>query len=220
MKNSAVSLMKAKGVVTILPEFVDPVKIDLSIRGNVFFDPTRTGSDESSVQSTIVTYINSYLYNSFSTSFDFPRFSVGLTQLDNGIVGETLLVYMEKEIEYSGSPIVSFTVPTRNALADSGGLPGTVIQTPSPFFRMKDGEQQLVYMIDDGYGGLRLYREGTGELVDEVGSVNYDNGNIHVDNLNAIQSFIIEARPKANTVLAVGATLLTTKDGGVELVSI
>lgn len=220
-QNRIVNIMKEKGVITILPEFVPPNQIDLSIRGNVFFDPTRTGSDSEYVRNQVVQYIDSYLTNDFNINFNFSVFSVGLTLIDDGIVGETLTVYLEKSIEYEGEPIQSMSISFRNTLADSGGLPGTVIQTPNPFLRIgSNGDPELVYMIDDGYGGIRIYSQGDGAFIEEVGSINYATGRLQIDNLNAIQSFTVEARPRTNTVIALGANLLTTKDGGVELVTV
>tara|TARA_Y100001963_G_C6791173_1_gene455469 strand:- start:1461 stop:3200 length:1740 start_codon:yes stop_codon:yes gene_type:complete len=221
-RNDIVSVMKNKGVVTILPEFVDPIKIDLSIRGNVFYDQTITGSPVGQIRGLIADYVYDYLQNEFNTTFNFPIFSVGLTQLSAGIVGDTLTIYLEKEIEYEGEPILAVSLPLRNQLADSGGLPGTVVQTPSPFLRINQEtlQPQLAYLIDDGFGGLKLYEDGTGSIIGDVGSVDYNNGSIHIDNLHAIESFVIEVRPKSNTILALGPNLLTTKDGGIEVVEV
>ena len=220
-KRRLTSLMRDKGVVTILPDFVEPNPIDLSLRGNVFFDPTRTGTDQISLESVVRSYINNFLDRDFNTSFNFPTFSLGLTRLDDGIIGETLSVYLEKTIEYDGTPIQALSIPFRNSLASTGGLPGTVIQTPTPFLRTNtDGDVQLVYMIDDGFGGIKLYDDANGAIIETIGSVNYQTGSLQIDGLGAIETFIIEARPRTNTILSSGQNLLTTKDGGVDLVTV
>ena len=220
MKNRIVNLMKAKGVVSILPEFVDPVPINILISGNIYFDPTRSPNDVEVVQSRIVNYINTYQRSSFDENFNYSLFTVNLLGIDEGIVGETLDVYLEKEyILDQDDLLTSITLPFNNTLADPGGIPGTVIETPQPIRVNYEGTPIFVYLIDDGYGGIRMYKLDDSSFLQEVGSVNYSTGRVQIDDLNAIESFIIRSRPRSNSIISKGPLVLTTKNGGVEVIS-
>ena len=220
MKNRIINVMKSKGVVSILPEFVDPVPINILISGNVYFDPTRSPNPMDVVQSRITNYINSYQKSSFDENFNYSLFTINLLSIDEGIVGETLDVYIERDyVLGSGDSLTSITLPFNNTLADPGGLPGTVIETPQPIRVNYEGTPIFVYLIDDGYGGIRMYKLDDSSFLQEVGSVNYSNGRVQIDDLNAIESFTIRARPRSNTIISKGPLVLTTKDGGVGVIS-
>ena len=172
------------------------------------------------VQSRITNYINSYQKSSFDENFNYSLFTINLLSIDEGIVGETLDVYIERDyVLGSGDSLTSITLPFNNTLADPGGLPGTVIETPQPIRVNYEGTPIFVYLIDDGYGGIRMYKLDDSSFLQEVGSVNYSNGRVQIDDLNAIESFIIRARPRSNTIISKGPLVLTTKDGGVGVIS-
>ena len=212
-KSNVLSLMKDKGVVTILPTFVEPIPVDLVIEGNVFWDATRSGTSIDIVTSNIVDYINDYQRGAFDVAFNYPIFSVGLTSLDDGIIGDTLEVYMERTVE-EGS--ISDTIPLRNQLQRTN-LPGVVRSTN--FLANVNGSFPLVYVFDDGRGIMKMFSAQDATFIKNVGSVNYETGLIQLNDIQNTDEFKIRARPRSNTVLAQGAVLFSTKVGDLEVLS-
>ena len=212
-KQNILSVMKSKGVVTILPTFVDPTPIDIVISGNVFYDPTRSPSTLDVVTQEITSYINSYQVNAFDTAFNFPVFSLGLTSIDEGIIGDTLEVFLRKVI-LEGT--ISDTITLRNSLQRTN-LPGVVRSTN--FIANVDGTFPLVYIFDDGRGIMKMFNADAGTFIRDVGSVNYENGRIQLNDIQNSTEFNLSARTRSNTVLAIGSTLLTTRVGDIEILT-
>jgi len=225
MKSRIISSIKEKNVVTILPEFVDPILINVLVEGEIFFNSVESSNTITTIGNRVKKYINSYQILSFDDPFNHPIFTNKLRLVDEGIVGENLSVCLEKIYDFESDIIdpnkdglMSITLPFRNALANPGGIPGTVIETPKPFKVIHDGTTITVYLIDDGFSGIRMYRLDNSSFIKEVGSINYSSGRVQIDNLNAIQNFTIRARPRSSTIIAKGPLVLTTKDGGVQLI--
>ena len=212
-KQNILSVMKSKGVVTILPTFVDPTPIDIVISGNVFYDPTRSPSTLDVVTQEITSYINSYQVNAFDTAFNFPVFSLGLTSIDEGIIGDTLEVFLRKEIPEG---TISDTITLRNSLQRTN-LPGVVRSTN--FIANVDGTFPLVYIFDDGRGIMKMFNADAGTFIRDVGSVSYENGRIQLNDIQNTTDFSLSARTRSNTVLAIGSTLLTTRVGDIEILT-
>ena len=212
-KQNVLSTMKAKGVVTILPTFVDPVPIDVVITGNIFYDPTRSPSTLDVVTQEVTSYINNYQINAFDTSFNFSVFALGLVSIDEGIIGDTLEVFLRKTIPEG---TISDTITLRNSLQRTN-LPGVVRSTN--FVANVNGSFPLVYIFDDGRGIMKMFNAEAGTFIRDVGSVNYENGRIQLNDIQSTTDFSLSARTRSNTVLAIGSTLLTTKVGDLEILT-
>jgi len=212
-KQNVLSTMKAKGVVTILPTFVDPVPIDVVITGNIFYDPTRSPSTLDVVTQEVTSYINNYQINAFDTSFNFSVFALGLVSIDEGIIGDTLEVFLRKTIPEG---TISDTITLRNSLQRTN-LPGVVRSTN--FVANVNGSFPLVYIFDDGRGIMKMFNAEAGTFIRDVGSVNYENGRIQLNDIQSTTEFSLSARTRSNTVLAIGSTLLTTKVGDLEILT-
>ena len=205
--------MKEKGVVTILPTFVEPTEVKILISGNIFFDPTQSPSTVDVVTEKITNFISTYQANAFDTVFNYPRFSVALNELDSGIVGDTLEVFFQKTIEEG---TVSDTIPLRNSLVRSN-LPGVVRSTT--FLANVDGNTILVYIFDDGTGIMKMFNSSSGTFIKNVGSVNYDKGFIQLNDIQNTTEFFLNARARSNTVIARGSVILSTAVGDLEVLS-
>ena len=212
-RENVLSIMKEKGVVTILPTFVDPTEVKILISGNVFFDPTQSPSTIDVVTEKITNFISTYQANAFDTVFNYPRFSVALNDLDSGIVGDTLEVFFQKTIEEG---TISDTIPLRNSLVRSN-LPGVVRSTT--FLANVDGNTILVYIFDDGAGIMKMFNSSSGTFIKNVGSVNYDKGFIQLNDIQNTTEFFLNARARSNTVIARGSVILSTAVGDLEVLS-
>lgn len=219
-KEGILSIMRNKGVVTILPAFIEPQQVTVSLVGNVFWNPIESPSDISQITSNVTDYINSYGSKTFESSFLYPEFAVGLRQLDSGLVGDTLTAYIEINVPQD---TVSDTIFLRNRLSDPSGIPGTVVETPDGLtVRLDDGSSGVVFIIDDGFGLLKMYDFTDFSFIKNVGSVDYQRGRVQLNGIFPTDpgGFTLRVRPQSNTVIARGNLLLSTAARDVSIVEV
>ena len=128
-------------------------------------------------------------------------------------IGDTLEVFLRKVI-LEGT--ISDTITLRNSLQRTN-LPGVVRSTN--FIANVDGTFPLVYIFDDGRGIMKMFNADSGTFIRDVGSVNYENGRIQLNDIQNSTEFNLSARTRSNTVLAIGSTLLTTRVGDIEILT-
>ena len=218
-KESIVTLMRKKGVVSILPEFVPPNYLNVVLDGSITVNLNETNNSLEAIMGMIQGYIANYPLNRFNTSFNYGEFSVGLRLLEPAIMGDTITARITKNFEASAAdPITALSFGVDNPLADSGGLIGSVLESSD--ILIEDGDDvEEIYLKDDGTGGIIQYRAEDGSVKNtNVGAVNYETGYVHIDNFNAIGDFSIELRPDSNSIMARNATVLTLVDGGIQLI--
>ena len=136
-----------------------------------------------------------------------------MTSIDEGIIGDTLEVFLRKEIPEG---TISDTITLRNSLQRTN-LPGVVRSTN--FIANVDGTFPLVYIFDDGRGIMKMFNADAGTFIRDVGSVSYENGRIQLNDIQNTTDFSLSARTRSNTVLAIGSTLLTTRVGDIEILT-
>ena len=184
------SILKSRNIVSITPEIVDPVYLELEINSAVYYNRNKTtrtdGQLVSAVTNAIVNYRNLNL-RKFDGTFRMSKFSTAIDAVDQAIVSNitTFKVYSEIFPKYNvkaeyklnlGNPIYTELVP-EEAFKSTG------------FYI--DTSNTVYYLDDDGVGNVRLYTiiAGTGEKVirnSSIGTIDYENGIIIVKGLSVI----------------------------------
>lgn len=219
-KEGILSIMRNKGVVTILPSFIEPQEVVVSLIGNVFWNSVESPSDINSILTSVTQYITDYGTSTFESSFLYPEFALGLKALDPGLIGDTLTAYLELTIPQD---TVSDTIFLRNTLSTPNGIPGTVVETPNGFTaRLDDGTFRVVFIIDDGFGLLKMYDFGDFSFIKNVGSVDYRRGRIQLNGVFPTDpdGFTLRVRPLSNTVIARGNILISTAARDINIVEV
>ena len=208
-KNDIVALMKEKACVTILPEFVDPIEIDILLTGNILWDGTRSPSNPSDIETLVRNYISGYAVNQFNYTFNYPQFSVGLNALDAGIIGDTISVFLQKRVDANTS---SLFIPFRNEIFT--GTSTATVRSTEPFNANVNGEIRTVDLFDDD--GILKLSSGSSSIK-EVGSVDYRTGRVQLNDIQNTQPFTLRVAAENNTVVGRGQLLLSTVPGNIEV---
>lgn len=219
-KESIISFCKEKAVVSIIPEFIDPVFSDVKVEGAVTVDFNRTYRTAEQIEDLIKEYTATYPIEIFNATFKFSDYVSGLIDLDEGIVGENVELRLSNLIEASEqNKVMSLTIPYFNSFRDPQGTPSSTLESENSFIVEENGEGVLAFMFDDGLGIIKLYDTGSGLLLRDIGSVNYRTGLVQIDNLNALSNFRIQVDPEYNTIRSKNNLIIRMIEPEIQIIS-
>jgi len=217
-REEILGLCNEKSLVSIVPEFLDPVLIDIRLSGQLTFDADLSYKTVEEINALITQYTRNYPLRTFNDSFRISDYIAELSEIDSGIVGENIQMHLSRT--YSATedePVYSLTIPFKNAVRDPEGQPASVVESLSPFRVIRDGTVYLVRLYDDGLGRIEMWDTSTDNNMGVIGSVNYENGRIQINNLGAIENFTIQIDPRLNLISAKHNLVLTIKDPDIEI---
>jgi hypothetical protein len=217
-REEILGLCNEKSVVSIVPEFLDPVLIDIRLSGQLTFDADLSYKTVEEIDALITQYTRNYPLRTFNDSFRISDYIAELSEIDSGIVGENIQMHLSRT--YSATedePVYSLTIPFKNAIRDPEGQPASVVESLSPFRVIRDETVYLVRLYDDGLGRIEMWDTSTDNNMGVIGSVNYENGRIQINNLGAIENFTIQIDPRLNLISAKHNLVLTIKDPDIEI---
>jgi hypothetical protein len=174
---------------SIIPEFVDPNYLHITLDTKVKFDPANSRYTPPEIQILVKAKIEEYFsveLQKFDKDFVYSRLSKTIDSINSSIVGNVTSFRVHKRItpvvnisnSYTGGTIIKFA----NKL-----LSGS-IQSTGFYYKIND-EIKAVYFKDTlttaGTSNLNLYDLYTdGLLVSSLGTVDYVNGTISIASLN------------------------------------
>ena len=186
----AEKIIRPKSIVSITPEFVRPLYVDLAMNVTAYYDKTKTTRSAGDLTGAIVTGIEKYRdsqLNSFDGVFRMSRFSSMIDAIDTSITSSitTFSAYVEMTPKYGlyseyklnlVNPIYTEGVPEEAFLSTGFYI---------------DYSQTVYYMDDDGAGNIRLFKkiQGTGEKAivnGSIGTIDYNAGVINIKNLKIV----------------------------------
>tara|TARA_R100001082_G_scaffold110633_1_gene91128 strand:- start:200 stop:1924 length:1725 start_codon:yes stop_codon:yes gene_type:complete len=221
LKEEIISYCKDKSVVSVLPEFIEPLFTDIQARGTITWDSSKTYRTEEEILQLISNYNSDYDLEAFNSSFTFSNYISGLQELDPSIVGQNVSLYLSKTFSASEtSEVNSLTINFLNTLRDPLGTPSSTIETLEPFVVQRTDQQVVVFLQDDGFGKIEMRDSSNYGLIDVVGSVNYSTGRIQLNNLRAISDFTLLVDPEYNTISSNKNLILSMKEHDIEIISI
>jgi hypothetical protein len=182
-------ILQDKKIMSIIPEFVDPNYLHITLDTKVKFDPANSRYTPPEIQILVKAKIEEYFsveLQKFDKDFVYSRLSKTIDSINSSIVGNVTSFRVHKRItpvvnisnSYAGATIIKFA----NKL-----LSGT-IQSTGFYYKIND-EIKAVYFKDvlttSGTSNLNLYDLYTDSLlVSSLGTVDYVNGTISIASLN------------------------------------
>ena len=190
LKNSILTFLEDKTPLSIEPLIVDPEYLYLDIISRVKYNISATTKTPSQLVSNVVTAItafNTSYLSDFGADLRFSKLSAAIDDADVSIVSNDTEVRISKRIV--PTPLVSFSAnwSFENQLYSENiryvlPIGHEPIVSSSAF--VYDG--YTAYMQDNGTGALYIYTRSNGSTIvlnNNVGSVNYDTGEINITNL-------------------------------------
>lgn len=179
------TILKDRKVLSIIPEFIDPSYLFLTLNCRVKFDPKNSRYTAEDIKIIVENTVRNYFdfeLQKFDKEFTYSKLSRLIDGIDNSIIGNIFSFTIQKRIVpvinarngYSGPSIIKFG----NKLV-SGTLSSTT------FYYDINGNIKLVYLKDN----LTTGTTGRIDLIDfysnaveqqNIGTVNYDAGTVEL----------------------------------------
>ena len=187
------NILANKAVISVTPEFIDPIYLYLNIVASVNFNPNLTSYTSDQIKTIVTNGITSFMNNTvtqFNKSFYSSQLTKYLMNLDSSILSVTTELNLQRRF----TPVLNDT----NYYTDSNTIkfynklhPGEIRSTR--FFITLNGTQTSVYIKDkadsnppnyEGTGTLQLLNALTEAIVNaNIGSVNYLSGEVSIDGI-------------------------------------
>jgi hypothetical protein len=185
LKNSIESFLRNRCSVSITPEVKDPTPLYVRYALSAVYNPSKTVLREPYLISTIKSITSQYIQDNtigFNSSVSFSKLEKRLLEGVSGL--ETIEI--EPSLEYRFFPIedtaTNYEFKFKNPILHEFDGYTPVISSSEFRFVDADGIEKNVFLDDDGFGKLRIYRMvgGSKEYFTEVdfGKVNYKTGDI------------------------------------------
>ena len=188
------SILKKSNVVTVIPEFVDPIFYYVLIDTVVNYDPVVLLTTEDVLKASISTSINSYFTSSLQKFDQKFRYSVLTKMIDNT---DNAIRNSRTTIKYQ-MRMTPQTLGTTSTYTLEFNAPLTKSSVVSTAFTASDGN--TYYLLDDGAGIIKvvraIYTSGVvtsyspttyftiADGSQNQGTIDYDTGKIVLNNFN------------------------------------
>ena len=201
---TALSNLRERLTISILPEYIGPVSSILRIGMTVTFDENKTNLNEEQLKSEISTYLNNTYQTTqraFNKSLDLSQLVTGVSSVDSSLnvdpseISTTLEV--KQKVTNNGRQIL-----IKNPILQSTAFSVSSTPTQSNLgenIQIRNSVNPSDYNSDTGYGQLDAYTENNNSLVlvkSNVGKVNYERGIIIIDQGVLTGEFTLSVKPK------------------------
>lgn len=185
-------LLKPRQIATITTEIVDPDYTYIKLNVAIIFDKNLTSKTSTTLYNNARTVITNYFSNNlqkFNKNFYHSQLIELINNIDPAIVSTFIGVNVQKRF----TPILN----TNNSFLSASSfkffnpiLPGSINSTR--FYINNNNVVTLSYLKDTpntmppdsaGAGSINLYNSNTDELISTLGTINYNTGEIGINNL-------------------------------------
>ena len=217
------SVLAGKTMVSITPEIIDPVYINIIPTINVYWNPNITSSSytdiSAKVRNVVMNYANTEI-KTFDSVFRYSKFVNRIDLADPGIVSNITTLRCQRDFDAILNQESKYTINFYNPLFTQGA--GSPTNLSSTGFNIA-GRAQTIYLDDDGAGNIRSYylEEGSATKVyvnNAQGAIDYATGKIIVDQLNITGTVLDNNKVElfvtlnSNDVVSVRNVLLTISE--------
>lgn len=217
------SVLSGKTMVSITPEIIDPVYINIIPTINAYWNPNITSSSYTDISARIrrvvMNYANTEIKN-FDSVFRYSKFVNLIDRADKGITSNITTLRCQRSFDAILNQESKYTVNFYNPLFTQG--PGSPTNLSSTGFTIA-GRAQTIYLDDDGAGNIRSYylEEGSSTKVyvnNTQGAIDYATGKIIIDQLNiagtVLDNNVVEifVTLNSNDIVSVRNVLLTISE--------
>lgn len=173
------TILTAQNVVSIQPQFVDPVFTYINIESEIFYNDLTLQVTLTDLQSQIDTVVRSYFtsnLNIFEQPFRYSVLTKSIDESNIAILNNDTAITIEQRFKPSLNLTQSFTLEFNNSI-----VPGTLTSSQYGIDAFSD-----VFMDDDLNGNIRSIRTvaGTKIILEELaGTIDYTTGKIIISNI-------------------------------------
>lgn len=221
-KDSIVTELKRRSMMSLVHEFVDPRYTYMVIDTRIKFDPTKTASTTDTLSTLIFNNIKSYgttNLNTFNSSFEYSDLVGYIDDIDRSIISNDTMIRLRKEANFIYNAdniyVFDFSAPLKQSNSKEQNI-------KSNAFRNQDFPDVDMY-LDDLDGVIRFYKLSFNQkvvMVENAGTVDYATGKIQF-NLNAYtvgyDKLSIEAVPSNRTILPSRNNIITLADQDIKI---
>lgn len=182
------NVLKARNVVSITPEFVDPIYTWINIGVDVRYKYLQTTKSASQIAQLVNNVINNYFSTNlqkFNADFIFSKLSGLIDASDASIIGNTMIVKVQKRVEPLLNTPQSFNLDFQTKLR-----PNELASTK--FYVDVNGVNTPARITDfsgmppdyEGSGALRIINADNSAIItNNIGTINYATGIVDISNL-------------------------------------
>ena len=210
-KNDIITKLKPYNVASVSPQIVDPETTSVLLTTNVKYDSASTTKSSDTIKSEVITSITNYNTNTlqkFDAIYRHSKLTGLIDSTDTSILSNITTVKIRKSFTPTLLSSNKYDIYFRNALfnphsghnATAGGI------LSSTGFKI-DGNDNEMFLDDDGEGNVRLYQLESGirtYINSTQGTISYSSGQITLNSLNVAS--ISNIRGATSTVIELTVT--------------
>ena len=190
-KQDIVNKLKPYNVASVAPQIVDPETTSVLLTSTVKYSTSTTTKSSDTLKSEITTAVTNYNTNTlqkFDSVYRHSKLTGLIDAVDNSILSNITTIKIRKEFTPTLLSSNKYDIYFRNGLFNphsghnmaSGGI------LSSTGFKI-DGNDNEMFLDDDGSGNARLYYLSSGirtYINSTQGTIDYDTGQITINSLN------------------------------------
>ena len=190
-KNDIITKLKPFNVASVTPQIVDPETTSVLLTSTVKYDSASTTKSSDTLKSEIITAITNYNTNTlqkFDAVYRHSKLTGIIDDVDTSILSNITTVKIRKSFTPTLLSSNKYDIYFRNAIFNphSGhNMSGGGILSSTGF--KIDGNDNEMFLDDDGSGNVRLYQLDSGirtYINSTQGTIDYSNGTITLNSLN------------------------------------
>lgn len=200
--------IKQNGMIGIIPTFVQPSKMTISLAGFIRYDKNQLDIQSSQLLSNVSNYIINFDYQTlrkYNKQFSYSKFVAGVDSIHTAITSSVFELYMTQKIVSTEAVKTSHLLGFNNQI-----LPYSV--RSEAYVLIGTPENVVYFALDDGQGRIWSYKVTNGDFenrqkISQIGTVNYSSGIVQLINF-AGQSKVqapyldISAQPQFNEIVS------------------
>ena len=220
-KQNILAAIKAKAIVGIVPEIVDPEYLYAVLNVTTTFDPAKTSLSRNEIiilqKNKILDYFDTVL-EMFDVSLYGSKLNKLLDDVDSSILGTRIDTLIEQQIKPSIRYPTLVQLQFHNPLFHPyEGYLGSFRST-SFGYKNSVGVVKTCFLQDNGYGKISIIT-GSGAtkkiIVDEAGEIDYYTGNVTLfafkpENYGALSHIKIRVPPSTDDIFTMQNKIITT----------
>jgi hypothetical protein len=229
------SVLESRNIVTVIPEFVDPIYLYVKVTTEVRYDETKTTKSRETIKSEVLSTIASYGDNElekFNKEFRHSVLSTNIDNTDTSITGNLTNLMLQKRftptIGVAETHILNFDNPIFHRLNHDD----PEIQSSSFQYEDNNGAVVTAFIDDDGFANssgiakLRIYKivDGVKQYITtDAGTVEYATGQVILNSFKAEEGtaeISITATPSKNDFKPIGNTIITIDSSDISVTAL
>ena len=210
-KNDIITKLKPYNVASVSPQIIDPETTSVLITSTVKYDSSSTTKSSDTIKSDVITAVTNYNSNTlqkFDAIYRHSKLTGLIDDTDTSILSNITTVKIRKSFTPTLLSSNKYDIYFRNALfnphtghnSTAGGI------LSSTGFKI-DGNDNEMFLDDDGSGNVRLYYLASGirtYLNSTQGTISYTSGQITINSLNVAS--ISNIRGSTSTIVELTVT--------------